>query len=40
MIKIVCFGVRETEVSYFNKLNEKFGYELKLVTSGLTHENV
>ena len=40
MIKIVCFGVRETEVPYFNKLNEKFGYELKLVTSGLTHENV
>ena len=40
MIKIVCFGVRETEVPYFNKLNEEFGYELKLVTSGLTHENV
>lgn len=40
MIKIVCFGVRETEVPYFNKLNEKYGYELKLVTSGLTHENV
>ena len=40
MIKIVCFGVRETEVPYFHKLNEKFGYELKLVTSGLTHENV
>lgn len=40
MIKIVCFGVRETEVPYFNKLNEKYGYELKLVTSGLTHDNV
>ena len=40
MIKIVCFGVRETEVPYFHKLNEDFGYELKLVTSGLTHDNV
>ena len=40
MIKIVCFGVRETEVPYFHKLNEKFGYELKLVTENLTHENV
>lgn len=40
MIKIVCFGVRDTEVPYFHKLNEEFGYELKLVTSGLTHENV
>ena len=28
MIKIVCFGVRETEVPYFHKLNEKFGYEI------------
>ena len=40
MIKLVCFGVRETEVPYFNELNKKFGYELKLVTSGLTHDNV
>ena len=40
MIKIVCFGVRDTEVPYFHNLNEKFGYELKLVTSGLTHDNV
>lgn len=40
MIKIVCFGVRDTEVPYFHKLNEEFGYELKLVTSGLTHDNV
>lgn len=39
-MKIVCFGVRETEVAYFEKLNEKFGYELKLITSGLTHDNV
>lgn len=40
MIKLVCFGVRETEVPYFEKLNEKFGYDIKLVTSGLTHGNV
>lgn len=40
MIKLVCFGVRETEVPYFKKLNERFGYDIKLVTSGLTHDNV
>lgn len=40
MIKIVCFGVRATEVPYFNTINEKFGFDLKLVTSGLTDENV
>ncbi|MBD7912179.1 MULTISPECIES: 2-hydroxyacid dehydrogenase [Clostridium] len=40
MTKIVCFGVREIEVPYFHKLNKDFGYELELVTSGLTHENV
>lgn len=39
-MKIVCFGVRETEVPYFHKINEDFGYELKLVNSGLTHDNV
>lgn len=40
MIKLVCYGVRETEVPYFEKLNEKFGYNIKLVTLGLNHENV
>lgn len=40
MTKIVCYGVRDTEVPYFHKLNEDFGYELKLVTLGLNHENV
>ena len=40
MIRIVCFGVRPTEVPYFNEINKKFGYELELITSGLTHENV
>jgi D-lactate dehydrogenase len=40
MTKIVCFGVREVEVPYFHKINKEFGYELELVTSGLTHENV
>ena len=38
-IKLVCFGVRETEVEFFNKLN-KYGYDLKLVEKGLNHENV
>ena len=37
-IKLVCFGVRETEVEFFNKLN-KYGYDLKLVEKGLNHEN-
>lgn len=40
MTKIVCFGVRPTEVPYFNEINKKFGYDLKLVQSGLTHDNV
>lgn len=40
MIKIVCFGVRPTEVPYFIEINEKFGFDLELVTSGLTHGNV
>ena len=38
-IKLVCFGVRETEVEFFKKLN-KYGYDLKLVNKGLNHENV
>lgn len=38
--KIVCYGVRETEIPYFHQLNEKFGYELELISSNLTHENV
>lgn len=40
MINIVCFGVRPTEVEYFHKINEKFKFNLTLVQSGLTHENV
>ncbi len=38
-IKLVCFGVRETEVEFFHKLN-KYGYDLKLIEKGLNHENV
>ena len=38
-IKLVCFGVRPTEVEFFNKLN-KYGYDLKLIEKGLNHENV
>lgn len=40
MIKLVCYGVRETEVPYFHKLNEDFGYELTLVEKNLNHDNV
>ena len=40
MTKVVCYGVRPTEVPYFNEINEKFGFELKLVELGLNHENV
>ncbi|WP_297637679.1 2-hydroxyacid dehydrogenase [uncultured Clostridium sp.] len=40
MIKLVCYGVRETEVPYFNEINKKFGYDLKLITLGLNDENV
>lgn len=40
MTKIVCYGVRPTEVPYFNEINKKFGFELKLVELGLNHENV
>ncbi len=35
MIKLVCYGVRETEVPYFHKLNEEFGYDLTLVEKKL-----
>lgn len=37
-IKIVCYGVRDIEVDFFNKLN-KYGYELKLLNEYLTDEN-
>lgn len=37
--KIVCYGVRDLEVEYFNKLNE-YGYELVLINDFLNHENV
>ncbi|SHK36747.1 D-lactate dehydrogenase [Clostridium cavendishii DSM 21758] len=40
MLKLVCYGVRDSEVEYFHKLNEDFGYDLELVTLGLNDENV
>ena len=40
MVKLVCYGVRETEVPFFEEINKKFGYDIKLVTLGLNHENV
>ncbi|MBE4704373.1 2-hydroxyacid dehydrogenase [Spiroplasma platyhelix] len=39
-IKIVCYGVRDTEKEFFTSLNEKFGYELVLVEELLTHDNI
>ncbi|WP_251861754.1 2-hydroxyacid dehydrogenase [Clostridium sp. Marseille-Q2269] len=36
--KIVCYGVRDIEVTYFNKLNN-FGYEIELVSDFLNYEN-
>ena len=40
MVKLVCYGVRETEVPFFEEINKKFGYDIKLVLSGLNDENV
>lgn len=40
MVKLVCYGVRDTEVPFFEEINKKFGYDIKLVTLGLNHENV
>ena len=39
MIKLVCYGVRESEVKYFNKLNT-YNYDLKLINKNLNDENV
>ncbi|SHE91264.1 2-hydroxyacid dehydrogenase [Clostridium fallax] len=39
MLKLVCYGVRDTEVEYFNKLNT-FNYDLKLIKGNLNYENV
>ncbi len=40
MVKLVCYGVRKTEVKYFEEINKKFGYELILIEDYLTHDNV
>lgn len=39
MFKIVAYGVRKNEVSYFQKLN-KYKYNLQLESALLTHENI
>lgn len=39
MFKIACYGVRENEVEFFNKLN-KYHYELTLYPEYLVHDNV
>lgn len=38
-IKITCYGVRDLEVDYFNRLN-KYNYELTLVNENMNDENV
>ena len=38
-MKIVCYGVYDTEVPFFHKEN-KFGYELELVTRLMNNENI
>ncbi|WII93914.1 2-hydroxyacid dehydrogenase [Kingella negevensis] len=37
--KVTCYGVRPNEVKFFKKLN-KYGYELNLVESLCTHDNI
>ncbi|WP_026389800.1 NAD(P)-dependent oxidoreductase [[Acholeplasma] multilocale] len=39
-MKIVCYGVRETEKVFFNQVNEKFNFQLTLVPELLTHQNI
>lgn len=38
-VKVVCYGVRQVEVPFFEKLN-KYGFELVLVSELMTDENV
>ena len=30
-MKVLCYGVRDVEKPFFEKLNEKFGFELTLI---------
>lgn len=39
-MKIICYGVRETDKEFFNSLNEKYNYELILNPELLTHQNI
>ncbi|WP_338972014.1 NAD(P)-dependent oxidoreductase [Spiroplasma endosymbiont of Panorpa germanica] len=39
-MKMICYGVRDTEKEFFNEINKKFGYELILEPKLLTHENI
>ncbi|QEH62298.1 D-lactate dehydrogenase [Spiroplasma chinense] len=39
-MKIICFGVRDVEKPIFEKVNEKFGFEMTLLPELLTHDNV
>ncbi len=37
--EMICFGVRDYEVPFFNQLGEKYGYTLKLEEPFLTNDN-
>lgn len=39
-MKIICYGVRETDQAFFTSLNQKYHYQLILKPELLTHENV
>jgi len=40
LMKIICYGVRETDQEFFNSLNKKYNYQLILKSELLTHENI
>lgn len=39
-MKVLCYGVRDVELPFFEKLNEKFGFELKCIPELLNDETV
>lgn len=39
-MKVLCYGVREVELPFFNTLNEKYGYTLKCIPEYLNDETV
>ncbi|MDQ7983050.1 MAG: NAD(P)-dependent oxidoreductase [Spiroplasma sp.] len=39
-MKVICYGVRETDQEFFHELNKKYKYQLILKPELLTHENI